>query len=57
MFPLPSECEGARLRDVTTEYSDYFGAGVESGLKAVEARWGKSLRGFGSREEDAEDLD
>lgn len=44
------------MRDVTTEYSDYFGAGVEGGLKAVEARWGKNLRGFGSREEDAEDL-
>lgn len=38
------------------EYSDYFGVGVEGGLKVVEARWGINLRGFQSREEDAEDL-
>lgn len=38
------------------EYSDYFGVGVEGGLKVVEARWGKNLRGFWSGQEDAKDL-
>ena len=30
------------------EYSDYFGVGMEGGLKVVEARWGRNLRGFRS---------